>query len=158
MDGEDIARRARESLSRFCMEECKSYCCRKGHLTLNKKEVDTVFREAGEDAKRTFLLKQAVKDSFVLELKCDDSGCPCFMEGKCIIHKDPGRPKVCQDYPVFVVGDMIRLSSRCLAVRLNMLYPFVKEWMNAGYNITESYSIEDSDIYPPPKIAIASRR
>ncbi len=42
MDAEQIAEKARKSISKFCYEECNAYCCRKGYLILNKDEVDVV--------------------------------------------------------------------------------------------------------------------
>ncbi|MFQ5474254.1 MAG: hypothetical protein ACE5DM_00290 [Candidatus Nanoarchaeia archaeon] len=35
---EAIADRARESISQYCIEECKAYCCRKGYLLLTPEE------------------------------------------------------------------------------------------------------------------------
>ena len=41
-DIEQILDEARSSISKFCIEECKAYCCRKGHLTLTAKETDLI--------------------------------------------------------------------------------------------------------------------
>ena len=139
MKGEDIANRARKSISKFCMEECKSYCCRKGHLPLFDHEVKLIFGDKSD-------LNKQLDDKFSMDLS---KGCPRLKDFKCTIHNNTKRPMTCKEYPIFVIGDFVRLSSRCLAVRNNLLYPFVKEFMSAGYHVIESKSFEDSDIYPP---------
>ena len=42
MKAENIANKARKSLSKFCMDECRAYCCRKGYLVMNKKEFSLI--------------------------------------------------------------------------------------------------------------------
>jgi len=41
-DVNKVANEARKSLSKYCMEECKSYCCRKGYIILKPTELDLV--------------------------------------------------------------------------------------------------------------------
>ena len=46
MKAEEIAEKARRSISKFCAEECKAYCCRKSYLVLTSEEVDLVAQGA----------------------------------------------------------------------------------------------------------------
>src|SRR3989344_5575527 len=38
MNPETIAQQARKSISSYCINECKAYCCRKGFLVFSSKE------------------------------------------------------------------------------------------------------------------------
>ena len=54
MKAEEIAEKARRSISRFCAEECKAYCCRKSYLVLTVEEMGLVtqgMRDELEDRK-----------------------------------------------------------------------------------------------------------
>ena len=138
MLAESIADRARKSISTFCFEECKSYCCRKGYLPLNESEIKLVLGDELDNLK-----KHSNGD---LSLEFGAHGCPRLNDFKCTIHNDPKRPKVCRDYPIFVNGNTVRISSKCLAVRQNLLYPFIKEFMHRGFRVSDSVVFEDSGV------------
>ena len=130
MEIETLAKEARNSIGEFCMEECKSYCCRKGYLSLSKKEAALLSDNRIDEWVKKRLLHKLGKKYF-----------------KCTVHKDPNRPKACQNYPIFIKGNKIRLSSRCLAVNADKLYPYISQFLKLGYKIEHSYSLEDADIY-----------
>jgi len=153
MDPEKLAQRARKVISSFCIEECKSYCCRKGYLFLTSHEVDLVIGETNVQLKEKGHLTVTRTGDYSLFLGCSENGCPSLKEYKCKIHNNSERPKTCKDYPLFIVGNKIRLSSRCLAVRMNLFYPFIKKFTQLGYQILENSDFEDSDIYPPSIIS-----
>lgn len=140
MQAEKIAERARKSISTFCIEECKSYCCRKGHLPLKESEIRLILNDNPKNLKK----RSNGKHSFYL----GSNGCPKLKDFKCTIHNNPERPKICQEFPIFVIDKSVRISSRCLAVRQNLLYPFIKEFMQAGYQIIDSVEFENLEIYP----------
>ncbi|HZX44598.1 MAG TPA: YkgJ family cysteine cluster protein [Candidatus Nanoarchaeia archaeon] len=146
MEIETLAKEARNSIGEFCMEECKSYCCRKGYLSLSKKEAALLSdNRIDEWVKKRLLHKLGKKYSFFLG--SEQFPCPKLKDFKCTVHKDPNRPKACQNYPIFIKGNKIRLSSRCLAVNADKLYPYISQFLKLGYKIEHSYSLEDADIY-----------
>ena len=62
-------------------------------------------------------------------------GCPALQENKCTIHKNPERPKVCHEFPIFVFVDQVRISSKCPANQENKLYPYVRKLTELGFKI-----------------------
>lgn len=122
----DFFDEARSSISEFCINECKAYCCRKGYLILNKTELFVV----GDDLLKVTSMKDG---RFSLNL---NGG--CFSLGfdfKC--NNYLRRPDTCKTFPIFVVGNEVRLSPRCLAVKEGLLYPFIKQFLKAGYVVSE---------------------
>jgi hypothetical protein len=142
MDAEAVINKARQSISRFCIEECKSYCCRRGYLTLKEKEVDIVTQGRRQEFIDKKILKK-LKYDYSMFLGDDNTTCPCLKDFKCIIHESMERPKACRDFPIFVDGNLIKLSPRCLAVKAGMLYPYVKRLMMMGYKLKENHPYSD---------------
>lgn len=114
--------KARKRVSRYCVEECKAYCCRKGYLELNREEMIVVTGGKPEE-----FAERLKKSGDVYTLYLGD-GCPCLDEKfMCRIHSDEKRPRTCRHYPIFLYDDKIVLSSRCFAVKDNILYPYLKQ-------------------------------
>ncbi len=132
---EEIADKARNSLSNYCMKECKSYCCRKGYLILTPTEVKLVCREQEEELKQKEILLEMDDGNYSLQL--GNGGCPSLIDDKCLIHKNPNRPDTCRTFPLFIEGNKIRLSKRCPAIRANKLYPHIRELTTKGYKVDE---------------------
>ena len=44
MNAEKIANKARKSISKYCIDECHAYCCRKGYLVATPKEYRKITR------------------------------------------------------------------------------------------------------------------
>src|SRR3989344_1736458 len=143
MDKEDIiANKARKSISNFCMEECKSYCCRKNYLVMNKKQLNVVVGNKKEEYKDQ--IKEIEKDKFSLFLGKSDKPCPSLNKDfKCNIYNNKLRPKACSNFPLFLdkKTKTALLSPRCLAVRVNLLFPYVKKLQGLGYKILEAGEI-----------------
>lgn len=148
MDPNEIAQKARSSISSFCSEECKSYCCRKGYLVLTSRESDIIIGKIKVQLTEQGHLTVTKTGDYSLFLECSEQGCPSLNDYKCTIHENKERPKTCKDYPIFIIGKLVRLSSRCLAVRMNLFYPFIKEFMQLGHKVRYSTDFEDSDTYP----------
>ena len=125
MDPERVVDNARKSISKFCIEECRSYCCRKGYLTFGPESLKIISQ--GKDLDLKFL-----KGKCSLYL---GNGCPSLKDFKCLIHDHPKRPLACKQFPIFLEGKIIRLSPRCLAVKNNLLYPFIKQLLSMGYKL-----------------------
>lgn len=134
----DIIEEARNSLKDYCAEECKAYCCRKGYLVMDE-----------ASAKLFKNLKKINEKQYSVSLQDD---CPNLINFKCIIHKNPDRPKACQDFPIFLEGKTIKLSNRCLAVKEGKFYGFIKEMESLGYKITQIGSLADSDFFKNIKL------
>ena len=140
MNAEYIAQKARKAIGDFCFEECGAYCCRKGYLILQPKELLTV---VNTPSNLQHEIKKLENGTYSLNLGCN--GCPSLKDFKCLIHKKRLRPKVCKEFPIFVGKKCVKLSSRCLAVRQGKLYPFIKEWKKMGVKIIEG---DDFDVLP----------
>ncbi len=138
MDEKLIVNKARASLGKFCYEECKAYCCRKGYLVLDEKEVKKF--KGNED-----IIKKL--DNGKYSLNMNKRGCPCLEDYKCKIYKT--RPKVCREFPIFVNDKTIRISPRCLAVKEDLLYPYIAKLIKMGYKIqkNDDYGSLEGDVF-----------
>lgn len=135
---EKIADKARESISKFCMNECKAYCCRKGYIMVREDQLNEIATK--EIQKKLTEEKKIEKYSFSQKFKINFTnslgGCPALKDNKCTIHKNAKRPKVCHEYPIFVQFNEIRISSKCPAQQQNKLYPYIRKLHKLGYKIT----------------------
>lgn len=130
---EELANKARESLSSYCINECKAKCCRMGFLLLTEAEVP-LFKNTFKENLRSIPIQEDKKE-FILNL--NKGGCPNLKDNKCTIHTNPLRPKTCSSYPLFVrKNKTILISNTCEGVRENKLYPFLAEFKQKGYTLT----------------------
>lgn len=152
---EKIAEKARESISRYCIEECKAYCCRKGYLPLNEDEVDLVTQGKRKELEDKGLLRKTVKERHSLNMGVYSTPCPSLDMNKftCTIHTNPKRPKCCRDFPLFLENNLVKLSPRCPAVKENLFYPYVKQLLMLGYKLAENSQFADLELY---KVEIAT--
>jgi Fe-S-cluster containining protein len=144
-EAEQIAKAARRSISSFCCEECRAYCCRKGHLNLSPDNIELVTQGRGKELEGRKLLSKVNEANYSLYLGSHDSPCPCLKDYKCIIHKSPRRPLACRDFPLFLEGSTIKLSSRCLAVKQGLLFPYIHKLTRLGYKLLKTDSSIDFD-------------
>jgi len=133
---EEIAEEARDAISPFCVEECKAYCCRKGYLVMTPEEATLVSGGRVKELTQKKVLKLLPYGKYSLFLG-NPEGCPSLDGSKCKIHKDPLRPNTCKSFPIFIEGNKVKLSQRCLAVKQEKLYPYIAEMVKAGYKIIE---------------------
>jgi Fe-S-cluster containining protein len=143
MDAEKIADKARKAIGKFCMEECKAYCCRKGYLNFGPESVDIICQGRKDELEEKKTLAKIKDGKYSLYLGNYDQPCPSLKDYKCMIHKNPKRPLACKQFPVFLEGRTLRLSSRCLAVKQGLLYPYIKKILSLGYTISENHSYSD---------------
>ncbi len=119
-------------MNTFCFEECKSYCCRKGYLVLTKEESEVVAGEKLESLIVKDVVKKTDDDNYSLHI----NPCPSLKDNKCSIHKDPKRPTVCREFPIFLWSNkVIHVSNRCLFVKQGLLYPYLAELKLKGYKL-----------------------
>ena len=133
MKAEEIAEKARRSISNFCSEECKAYCCRKSHLVLTSEKVDLVTRGKRKELEEKNILKKLDGEKYILHLHND---CPSLKNNLCVIYNNPKRPIKCKQFPIFIKNKNIRLSSGCLAVKNDLFYPYVHEFLKIGYKVS----------------------
>ncbi len=124
---EEIAKKARESLSTYCINTCKAQCCRKGKLLLqNEKELETIAGTKKEKEFKEKILEKTPFGNYTYNL--EKQSCPHLKKDwTCAIHKEERRPQICSDYPLFLVKNKFILANSCPGVRENLLTEYSKE-------------------------------
>lgn len=146
MDPDAIANKARNSLSRFCMDECKSYCCRKGFLPVQPDELPIVLNHKDEQYKD--LIKTQSDGSYRMYMGKQDKPCPSLDANyQCEIFTHSKRPSVCHEFPLFLhpTQKIGFASPRCLAVREQKLFPYIKQLEMQGYRFLHETEYADMD-------------
>ena len=135
----EIVFRARKFIGKFCAEECNAYCCRKGYILINERKLNLLAtkNEQIELKKENKLKELSFSGKFMLDFSNYLGGCPKLKGTECSIHSNPERPQVCQDFPIFIFGNNLRISSKCPAHQKNMFYPFIKQLEGLGYELTK---------------------
>lgn len=146
IDPERLAGKARSSISRFCIDECRAYCCRSSYLPLKDEEIDAVTQGRRDELEDKGLLFSTGPKGYSLKLD-HDSPCPSLKDNRCTIYRSRKRPRVCRQFPLFIKGRTVRLSPRCLAVKSGLFYPYIRRFVAGGYRIDESEAIFDSDFF-----------
>ena len=143
---EKIVKEARASLSSFCVDECRAYCCRKGYLVLEEDEVGIVLN--GKEKEYEGSLKNLGDGKYSLNMGKLNLPCPCLgPDFMCKIHNNKKRPLVCKEFPLFIKGNHIILSSRCLAVKQDKFFPYIKKLMKEGYDMYIADEHENSEFF-----------
>lgn len=144
MDAETLAQKARKSISKFCIEECHAFCCRKGYLILKNDEVDLVTQNRKEELIQKGVLKKINDQEYSLNLTDNDMSCPSLKDNQCLIHKNPKRPEACREFPLFLHDqNLVKLSPRCLAVKCNLFYPYICQFIRMGYKLSATNPYAD---------------
>ena len=126
---EILAKKARNSIGKYCMEECNSLCCRKGFIKLTDKELKLVIGDK-------VINKSEIKIiSLGMNRLCLDKNCPSLLNQKCTIHTNKNRPLICKEFPLFIDGNRIVVSHDCPAVEDNKLYPFLRKFKKMGFDV-----------------------
>ena len=132
----NLANLARKSISNYCHEECNAYCCRKGYLPLNDKEIRVVLKDKLVESCLNGQVKKTITGYSFFMGKLDHH-CPCLIDNKCTIHKSKQRPQCCKDFPVFVDYEkkLIRFSPRCFAVKEGKFYSYEAKFLRLGFKL-----------------------
>jgi len=147
MDAKKIAEKARKSISKFCIEECKAYCCRKGYLVLTTEEANLITKGKTKEFEEKGTLSRIKDKKYSLDLWNTEFSCPSLSKDfKCSIHKNPKRPQACKDFPLFIDGKTLKISPRCLAVRCGKLYPYIVKLLKEGYKLSEINPYADLEV------------
>ncbi|MBN1175664.1 YkgJ family cysteine cluster protein [Candidatus Woesearchaeota archaeon] len=141
MNIQQIASKARNSISNYCINECHAYCCRKGYLILNEEELNLLTQDKRKELEDREFIKQQEGNKFSLNFSNHLGSCPQLNDSKCMIHKNPKRPLTCEKFPIFVDEEKkeIRLSPRCFAVKENKLFPYTHKFLELGFKVNEDY-------------------
>jgi len=102
------------------MTECNAYCCSKGTIPANPKELKIIGSVETID--------YMTHVSFILP-------CPQLIDNKCMVHNKRNRPQVCKDFPISEYNDQVIISMGCLAVRENKLFPLIKKLKMKGIKV-----------------------
>lgn len=137
-----LADKARNSIAKYCMEECQAHCCRAGHLILKGKEVNKVTQKHSKELISTNLLKKLNTGEYTLTLK---NGCPSLSCNKCTIHNSKNRPQACRDFPIIIKDNIAMFSERCPAVREGLLYGYEAKMIKKGYKVIRGLDIDFID-------------
>lgn len=145
---EDLANKARNSISTFCSEECQAYCCRKGYLVMKPDEVKVVTHGNNAPLEKEGLLKQLPNGNFSLHMSKREQGCTSLdNNNRCTIYHDVKRPKTCHDFPIFIRKKQIFFSPRCLAVKQRKFYVYEKKFLKLGCTIAQDNPFIAAEIY-----------
>lgn len=132
-EAEKILEAARASLSEFCSEECMAFCCRRGYLAITSEQAKPLLKLVKDPADAKTVLERTS-----ISLK---KGCPALVDNKCSIYSE--RPQVCRDYPIFVKGKELRVSSYCTAVMDGKLYPYIAMLLKRGFVLVKKAEYSD---------------
>ena len=136
-EAEKILDKARASIGTYCYKECHAFCCRKGYLPVDDKAVNLLLGSIKDEYEKAGALKK-VKGHYAIYLNYRD-GCPKLSKDfKCTVHNHPHRPAACRIFPIDLVDNkFIKLSSRCPAVKENLLYPYIAQLVLLGYKVVD---------------------
>jgi Fe-S-cluster containining protein len=134
MEAEEIAEEARNGISRYCIEKCHALCCRYGVLALSNEEVDLLVGKKRKDLEKKGLIHK--KNDCVFLLEVGKKACPQLdKKFMCKIHKNPLRPKLCCDFPLFVQRGFVVAAASCPAVNDGTLDKWFEKFREIGYKI-----------------------
>ncbi|OIO64201.1 hypothetical protein COY28_01275 [Candidatus Woesearchaeota archaeon CG_4_10_14_0_2_um_filter_57_5] len=108
-----VAASARRSLGPYCESECRALCCSKGILPIDAKSQPR-FGNPG---------------SFIVL----DNGCPHLFASKCRIYQN--RPSACREYPIWVRGNTVTLSTGCPGVQSGKFYAHERQLLRLGATV-----------------------
>lgn len=148
MDINILANGARKSLSKYCIEECCAYCCRKGYLAMDERQAHKVCGKRYDELLKSGKLKKLKDGRYTVFM--GDPVAPCPALGKdllCKVHSSKLRPGVCADFPIFIVGKNVIMVHRCPAVKEGRMYGFEMKMKQVGCRIIHSAPMLDSEIY-----------
>ena len=135
----ELANKMRESLSEYCANECGCFCCKKGYITLTPEQVELVCGEHKDKLIQNGDLIELWDGKFSMKFQNCLGGCPQLKNMKCLIHDNEKRPATCKDFPIFINGKEIKISSRCPAKADNKFYEFEIQAKKLGYMFVESF-------------------
>ena len=140
MNIDEIVEKARDSISDYCLNECKAYCCRKSHfLIINKIQIKTFTNNKINYFIEKRIIKKLKDGKFSFDLRKNNNLCPNLnLENfKCKIYNNKNKPDVCNEFPLFInkKKKQFRFASGCPAVKNNKFYPYISLLLKQGYKL-----------------------
>ncbi|MCH8519137.1 MAG: YkgJ family cysteine cluster protein [Nanoarchaeota archaeon] len=130
----EIAQKARESLSNYCINICGAKCCKVGKLLLQtNQEVETI---SGVEHIGKFIEDKTLErtQNGFMTYNLEKEPCRHLKENVfCSIHKSDKKPIICNDYPLFLTKKYVIASQQCPAVVGGELNTYIKEIKKLGY-------------------------
>jgi Fe-S-cluster containining protein len=133
---DNIANEARSSIGDFCMNICKAKCCQRGFLLLmNQKETQAIVGNNTEKYLNEKILKRSNNNFLWYDL--EKKPCKNLIKEKsfCTIHKNQNKPRVCSDYPIFLVKNFVIFSNTCEAVQEGLLDNYKQKFEILGLKV-----------------------
>jgi Fe-S-cluster containining protein len=130
---EKMLKEARNSISQFCIDECRAYCCRKGVLTLNAKESNDFMKNIPKNIPGSAKVSHAANGDSVVLL--NESGCPNLDKNcLCTIHTKKNRPTICKEFPILIKNHTVLFCQDCPAVEQKKFYAYEAKLIKKGFN------------------------
>jgi Fe-S-cluster containining protein len=121
------------SLKDYCIRKCNSKCCRKGKLIMHNRDEVMLVTNGFADK----LLSEGIiikKCNGIYEFDLDRRACPSLSVGNmCTIYFNKNRPKLCREFPIFLRGKKIFISTFCEAEEI--LKESQKIFEASGYEV-----------------------
>ncbi|MDA3855149.1 MAG: YkgJ family cysteine cluster protein [Candidatus Woesearchaeota archaeon] len=130
----NLVESARNSISDYCMNVCHAKCCQFGFLSMNHSQAILILGKFEKEYLKNNLLIKKEGDKYHLNLGAK----PCLkLDDKflCKIHLNENRPRLCKDYPLFIVGKYVISASSCPVIEKNLLDEEFKVMESLGYKI-----------------------
>ncbi|MFP4118891.1 MAG: YkgJ family cysteine cluster protein [Candidatus Woesearchaeota archaeon] len=126
---------ARNKLGPYCMNECQAKCCRMGRLLLTSQKQVRVISKGR--MRKLYLKKQLTKRTDGgTDLLLHPHGCPALTpSNKCSIFTKKERPKICDEFPLFLRGRTVFAASACPAVKKGMIDTELSKVKKQGLDI-----------------------
>lgn len=128
-----VASLARSSLSYYCINVCRAKCCKFGKLVLfNDTEVDAVCGTKRKLFEKKQLLER--KDTGNYHFDLVKGGCKNLRDDNmCNIHDKPSKPRICDDYPLFIPQKKYVIAAdSCPGVQDGLLDEYVEKLQELG--------------------------
>lgn len=130
----ELVESARNRIGDYCINVCHAKCCQFGFLSINLSQVKLILGKFENEYFKNSLLIKKEGDNYHLNLGAK----PCLKlndKNLCEIHLNENRPRLCKDYPLFIVGKFVISASSCQAIQENILSKEFEAIEALGYKI-----------------------
>lgn len=129
-----IADTARNSISSYCINDCQAKCCKHGALLLqSEQELHTIIENKKKQLLKKNILKVTEQGNYTLNFDKWGHCKNLSEENLCQIHKNPKRPRICGDFPLFVFKQYYSLATEfCPAAKAGLLDKYCKQIEELG--------------------------
>lgn len=114
---------------------------------MEETEVDAVTQGRRKELFERGVLTMTKHGKYAMNMSMLETGCPSLKDYKCTIHTRRKRPDTCRQFPIFLEGKTVKVSTRCLASKQGLFYPYLARLSRMGYRIIEGSNYSDSELY-----------